>query len=117
MKYFTLSEFDSPDLPGSGDLMHPDFLTRLDLAREKAAVPFRINSGYRTKEWNEYVGGVPDSSHLVGYAADISATTSNRRFIILKALIEVGFTRIGIADSFIHVDSDPNKIQSCVWLY
>ena len=34
--------------------------------------PIIINSGYRCKELNKAVGGVPDSHHLQGLAADIS---------------------------------------------
>lgn len=34
--------------------------------------PIFINSGYRCKELNKAVGGVPDSHHLQGLAADIS---------------------------------------------
>ena len=33
--------------------------------------PILINSGYRCKELNKAVGGVPDSHHLQGLAADI----------------------------------------------
>lgn len=117
MKYFTLDEFDSPDLPGSGAKMHTEFLQKLDEARGIAGVPFRINSGVRTEYWNQKVGGVPGSSHLTGWAADISATTSNRRYLILAALIEVGIRRIGIGDSFIHCDMDPDKPYNVTWLY
>ena len=34
--------------------------------------PIRINSGYRCKELNKAVGGVPESHHLQGLAADIN---------------------------------------------
>ena len=44
MRYFTLSEFDSPDLPGSGEFMDEHFLNLLDLARDAAKVPFVISS-------------------------------------------------------------------------
>jgi hypothetical protein len=69
MKYFTYSEFDSPDLPGSGHEMEPIFLEKLDLARGYSNVPYVINSGFRTPEHNAEVGGVPGSSHLTGWAA------------------------------------------------
>jgi len=117
MRYFTLDEFDSPDEPGSGAQMQPEFLAKLDEARHIAGVPFRINSGYRTEAANKRAGGVSGSSHLTGWAADIQATTSNRRYLILSALIRVGFRRIGIADTFIHVDMDPDKPQNITWLY
>jgi len=117
MRYFTLDEFDSPDLPGSGQIMDPNFLAMIDEARHIACVPFRINSGVRTEERNRLVGGSSESSHLSGFAADISATTSNRRWIIIEALIQVGFNRIGVADSFVHVDNDPSKARDVMWLY
>ena len=37
--------------------MDKAFLELLDQAREKAGVPFKITSGYRTKEWNLKAGG------------------------------------------------------------
>ena len=50
-------------------------------------------------------------------AVDISAKDSRIRFLILDALIAVGFSRIGIADTFIHVDMDFDKSQNVVWTY
>jgi hypothetical protein len=117
MRYFTLDEFDSPDEPGSGAKMDAAFLAKLDEARHIAGVPFRINSGYRSEAHNRRVNGSKGSSHLKGLAADISATTSNRRYLVLSALIRVGFRRIGIADTFIHVDADESKPQNISWLY
>ena len=97
--------------------MDVDFLAKLDEAREYAGVPFIINSAYRSPEHNAKVGGKPDSSHIKGLAVDISAKDSRTRFLILDALFAVGFTRIGIADSFIHVDSDIDKSQNVIWTY
>lgn len=116
MKYFTLSEFDCPSLPNSGINMDSDFLVKLEQARELANIPFKITSGYRTKEHNEEVGGVPNSSHLIGVAADIAVNNGSERYIILNALIKAGFKRIGIAKTFIHCDTDTSKSNS-VWTY
>ena len=55
LKYFSRSEFDSPDLEGSGDNMSGEFLEMLDEARGLATevsgkdFPFKINSGFRHK--------------------------------------------------------------------
>jgi uncharacterized protein YcbK (DUF882 family) len=117
MRYFKLKEFDSPDLKGSGQLMDETFLYMLDEARHIANIPFKINSGYRTKEHNKKVGGVKSSSHLKGVAADISCVDSRSRFIILNALQQAGFNRIGIAKSFIHVDYDIDKSLNVIWVY
>jgi len=116
-KYFSAKEFDSPDAPGSGDLMHEDFISRLIIARTLAGMPFVINSGYRTKERNTRVGGVANSSHLIGRAADIATKSSADRFKILTALIDAGFDRIGIGQTFLHVDDDPTKSLNKIWTY
>ena len=115
-KFFSLSEFDCPSLPDSGKNMDINFIYKLEHARELAGIPFKITSGYRTKEHNAEVGGVPNSSHLVGVAADIAVSGGADRYIILSALIKAGFKRIGIAKTFIHCDTDETKSNS-VWTY
>lgn len=97
--------------------MDIDFLAKLDKAREYANIPFIINSAYRTKEHNAKIGGVANSSHLKGLAVDISINSSRERFIVLKALILVGFNRIGVAKTFIHVDDDKEKTNNVIWTY
>jgi len=99
------------------DNMNVNFLAKLDEAREIAEIPFIINSAYRTKEHNKKIGGKPNSSHLIGLAVDIKAIDSRTRFLVLQALISVGFNRIGIADTFIHVDLDGSKSQNVIWTY
>jgi hypothetical protein len=115
-KFFSLSEFDCPSLPNSGKNMDINFLYKLEHARELAGIPFKITSGYRTKERNEQVGGVPNSSHLIGVAADIAVGSGNERYVILNALIKAGFKRLGVAKTFIHCDLDDSKPNS-VWTY
>ena len=116
MKHFDISEFDSPDKPGSGKNMKPGFLSMLDAAREAAGVPFKINSGYRTKKHNKEIGGSPTSSHLDGFAADIACTDSYTRERIIFGLVHAGFQRFGVAKTFIHCDNDPRK-STAVWVY
>ena len=98
------------------DNMSKEFLFVLDEAREFAGIPFIINSAYRSPEHPLSIKN-PNSSHIKGLAVDIKATDSVTRFKIVKALIEVGFTRIGIADTFIHVDLDLDKTQNVIWTY
>jgi len=122
MKYFNLSEFDSPLEKGSGSKMNPEFLAMLDKAREIADTSFVITSGYRVPadilrlKAKGYKVAM-NSSHLTGHAADISVLDSNKRFKVINALLEAGFTRIGIADTFIHVDNDASKPQNVIWTY
>ena len=116
-KYFTYEEFDSPDFVGSGKLVSDELISMLDVARKKYGKSMAINSGYRTIEHNAEVGGKPESSHLKGLAVDIKCTNSTDRFLLEGILREVGFTRIGIGNSFIHVDIDKEKTQKLLWTY
>lgn len=119
MRNFTLDEFDSPDVPGSGSLMQDSTLEKLDNARDYAGIPFVVNSGIRTIQHNAKVGGSDGSSHLPekGYAVDLKCTSSRDRWIIVNALLKAGFTRVGIAKTFIHADDDPNKSPEVIWTY
>ena len=96
--------------------MNKDFLFVLDEAREFAGIPFIINSAYRSPNHPLSVKN-PSSSHIKGLAVDIKATDNATRFKIVEALISVGFTRIGIADTFVHVDLDFDKRQNIIWTY
>ena len=98
------------------DNMNVDFLAKLDEAREFAGIPFIINSAYRSPSHPESIKN-PTSSHIKGLAVDISAKDSITRFKVLDALMAVGFTRIGIAGTFIHVDLDYDKSQNVIWTY
>jgi zinc D-Ala-D-Ala carboxypeptidase len=119
IKYFKLSEFDSPDEIGSGNNMCLIFLNKLDKARELAGIPFKINSGYRTPKHNAKIGGVKGSAHtnIPCNAADINVVGTAGRFKIINAALKVGFNRIGIGKTFIHLDTDLKKSQNIIWHY
>ena len=96
--------------------MDEEFLERLDQARAFADIPFIINSAYRSQNHPLSIKN-PSSSHIKGLAVDIKANDNATRFKIVESLISVGFTRIGIADTFIHVDMDYGKRQDIIWTY
>lgn len=113
VRHFTRDEFGyAPDVEPD-----PTLVQMLNDARAMAGVPFVITSGIRTEDHNAEVGGSETSSHLTGHAVDISVETSNWRFLIVDALRECGARRIGIADDFIHVDTDEGKPQDVLWVY
>ena len=103
--------------------MNESFLATLTDAREYCRTPFMINSGYRCEKHNKKVGGKPNSTHTVGAAADIHCTESRQRALILCGLLEAGFSIIGIAKTFIHVDmadrleGNDKKVEAVFWLY
>lgn len=96
--------------------MDKDFLAKLDKAREYAKMPFVINSAYRSPDHPESIKN-PSSSHIKGLAVDIRTSDSRARYKVLNALMHVGFNRIGIADTFIHVDDDYEKSSNVIWTY
>lgn len=103
---------------GTGKLA-PDFLFKLNAAREIAGIPFVLNSAFRCPKHNKEVGGTENSAHLVGCAADIRILNNWERYVILKALFdhEVKLHRIGIGRDFIHVDDDFTKPSQVCYLY
>ena len=114
IRFFRKSEFVCPCC----DRVELDatFVLKLDLAREIAGVPFTITSGYRCPAHNVKVGGVKQSAHMSGLAADISCPDSVTRLNILRGLIVAGFRRVGMGKDFIHCDVDASKPNN-VWLY
>lgn len=114
-KYFKDVEFARCNPPCELSDMDEGFMKLLDCARAKAKVAFVLNSAYRTKEHEISRKRSGSSSHCKGLAADIACSSSFVRYRIVSSLIEVGFRRIGIYPTFIHVDSDEEKI-SAIWL-
>jgi uncharacterized protein YcbK (DUF882 family) len=124
MRYFRPEEFDckckkcKDNGEGRGiDMMEDYFLQMLDDARHKAGIPFVITSGYRCPSHNRAVGGVANSAHTKGLAADIACSDERSRGYIIGALYEASFNRIGIHPDFIHVDDDDSRSADVVWLY
>lgn len=118
-KHFLFSEFDSPDAPGSGEkYMNREFLEMLDYAADLCKLQFIIVSGYRTKFQNRRLCGSSSSAHLVGRAAVLQCKNANKRYKMVAALLESGFTRIGICRNqrTIYCDNDDLK-KDMIWLY
>ena len=118
LRHFSPAEFACKCGCGAGiEKMDPAFLTMLDEARDVAGIPFVLVSAYRCPKHNRApdVGGVEDSAHVRGHAADIRCTSSHERFRIVSALLEAGFRRIEAAPTWIHVDNAPTKPQDVIF--
>jgi zinc D-Ala-D-Ala carboxypeptidase len=102
LKHFSLEEFACTHCQ-KNDINH-DLVELLDLARDMAGVPFRINSGFRCEHHNKAVGGSPNSLHKLGRAADIHVPDNAVRYQILKSLFAVEMPRVLIYKTFIHAD-------------
>lgn len=94
-KYFTIDELCRSDTARRLHINNtppPEVITRLDALienlldpiREAWGKPIKVNSGYRCPKLNKAVGGVGNSQHLYGEAADITTGTKDGN----KALYE-----------------------------
>lgn len=115
-RYFTEGEFTKARPSCSLSDMNESFMSRLDDARHIAGVPFVVTSAFRSKQYEIAKGRTGTSSHCLGLAIDIACSSNFNRLVILEALLKVGFRRIGIGKTFIHVDYDSSK-NAAIWLY
>lgn len=115
-RHFTLDEFKCR-FTGKNEI-DPDFVEWLDGVRHTCDFPFKINSGYRGAA-HPLEARKPDGPgpHNRGRAADISCTSPRRRFLVIKAAVEAGCKRIGIAKTYVHLDMDTVGDPEVVWLY
>jgi hypothetical protein len=99
---FSLHEFECKD--GNNQVkLHPELLQRLQTLRTNLNKAIIINSGYRTPEYNKKVGGVPDSFHIQGMAADIVVKGLTPKQVATEAR-KAGFRGIISYATFTHVD-------------
>ena len=57
----------------------------LQIIRNELQLPIIVNSGYRSKEVNEAVGGVLSSYHVKGLAADIKCADMDKLLAVLHS--------------------------------
>lgn len=99
-----------------------EFIKKLQAARTVAMVQFTIVSGCRCPDHNYRVGGKDTSDHVATEGmqcagADIQCYDSISRLRIISAAIIAGFTRIGIANSFIHLGMREGNPENVMWVY
>jgi uncharacterized protein YcbK (DUF882 family) len=99
MKYFTESEFNE------FEKMDPKLLEKLDQLREVYGYPIKLTSTYRSPDHPIEAKKSKPGEHAYGAAVDIACVGGEATFKLVKAAIEVGFTRIGISrkNNFVHV--------------
>lgn len=116
-KYFKPSEFRACTPSCKETDMDQDFLLLLDRIRESAGIPMVLNSAYRSREYELKHNRSGNSAHTRGMAVDVRCNTSANRFRIIRAAIGWGVRRIGIAETYIHLDNDPTLPQDVLWHY
>jgi uncharacterized protein YcbK (DUF882 family) len=108
-KYFNLSEFACPCCKRV--MLHPLLLKKLVEFRAIIKKPIYITSGYRCAEYNQKVGGIKSSYHLLGLAADIKIEGVSALDLLEYAEI-LNFAGIGLYEkkNFLHLDVRPTKL-------
>ena len=112
-KYFKLDDFKCQE-NGENEI-DEDFVRKLDELREACGVPFVITSGYRSPKHSIEAKKAKPGTHAQGIAADIKTASGQQRHKIIKAAMIIGFNGIGVAKSFVHVDT--RKSSPVVWSY
>lgn len=113
LKYFKISDFDCQETGENG--MKEEFLVKLDTLREACGFPFIITSGYRSPKHSIEARKIKPGMHSTGLAADIRIGNGVDRYTIVQKALELGFTGIGVAKTFIHVDI--RDTTPVVWSY
>lgn len=122
-KYFTIAELcnsDTADRRGIINRIPKDLLPNvqglinhvLDPLREWYGKPIYVNSGYRCPELNKVVGGVENSYHVSGCAADIDARSYEENKKLFEYIREnLPFTEVGWEGGgrWIHVALVPGR--------
>lgn len=116
-KYFNDAEFGNCDPPCKLNDMKPELMAMLDELRERCNMPLVINCAYRSVGWDKSKGRSGNSAHTKGMAVDIRCNSSATRFKIVRYAIELGFNRIGIGKTFIHLDIDKSLPQNVMFDY
>lgn len=121
MKYFSNREFSCrcrkcSGLPEGG--MNAELTDRLDALREEYGYPIMVSSGYRCPDHNKAVGGVSNSLHVQGRAADLYVDGNYQDFydLVIESRL---FDGVGYYpdEEFVHVDvrADGKKPNYYLW--
>ena len=114
MKYFNPSEFSN------FEMMDEKLLSMLDALREAYGYPIKLTSTYRSPDHPIEAKKNAPGEHAYGAAVDLACVGGEATFKLVKAAIEVGFTRIGVSrkNNFVHVGIGyPDAPPITLWTY
>lgn len=88
----------------------------LERVRALLGAAMHIDSGYRCPALNRAVGGVANSAHLDGYAADFTCATFGAPFAIAKAIAasDIAFDQCIQEGTWVHISFDPRMRRDCL---
>ena len=118
-KNFSLAEFQSKcgrPMPDDVRQNIQKLANSMQVLRDHLKRPVQINSAYRSSEHNAKIGGVRNSQHVLGKAADIAVVgmTTKQVAAEIEKLIASGQMlqgAIGIYPTFVHYDIRKNRVR------
>lgn len=96
--------------------MDPDFLDKLQLLRFQLGVPIVPTSGYRHSSHPEERSKARPGTHNMGKAIDFAAD-GQLQFRVLEVASVIGFKGIGLARTWMHLDTFDGGPRPNVWIY
>ena len=116
---FNLAEFQSKcgrPMPDDVKQNIQKLANSLQVLRDHLKRPITINSAYRSPEHNAKIGGVKNSQHVLGKAADIAVQGMTTRQVAaeIEKLIASGQMLqggVGIYPTFVHYDIRKNRVR------
>ena len=113
-RYFKREDFDCQET--GENRMEDEFIKKLDHLRSIVGWPFIVTSGYRDPSHSvEIVKPNGGGYHTKGIAADIKVIGGKQRHEIVKHAMALGFTGIGCAKTFVHLDT--REDTAMLWTY
>ncbi|HIB37975.1 D-Ala-D-Ala carboxypeptidase family metallohydrolase [Mesonia sp.] len=118
-KNFDTHEFESKDGLSTPKNLMPniqELADNLQVLRDYFGLPISINSGYRSPSHNRSIGGVKNSQHVQGKAADITVSGKSPKEVhqAIERLIAEGKMKqggLGLYSTFVHYDIRGTKAR------
>ena len=118
-KNFDTHEFESKDGLSTPKNLMPniqELADNLQVLRDYFGLPISINSGYRSPSHNRSIGGVKNSQHVQGKAADITVSGKSPKEVhqAIENLIAEGKMKqggLGLYSTFVHYDIRGTKAR------
>lgn len=97
--------------------LNPVFVERLILLQKYIGFQLTITSAYRSRDYERSKGRKGTSSHCRRIAVDVSAKDSHTRFKVVVGAALANIPRIGVGETFVHLDIDETKPHPIIFTY
>ena len=115
---FYLDEFNNRNAPLTKEVTYNIFVlaAQVKVLWDHVNLQIKITSGYRSPEHNAKIGGVKNSQHITGKAADIKVQgmTPKQVYDVIEALIAKGALQeggLGLYSTWVHYDIREKKAR------